>query len=140
MSVARWSVVAVAALLLAGCGGQAHRSTHGRTLHLTWKDDDHKGIFVVKPHETIVLTLPFKRQPGYRWQSMVASPMLGFQKLSQRYVVPKNGVPDAIGKEIWRYRPVGRGGASLAVFYGKLNPQHTRWIVARRLDVGISTS
>jgi predicted secreted protein len=138
MKAARWSVVALAVLVIAGCG-QIHRQSHVRTLHLTWKDN--RGGFTVKPHETIVLTLSFTRHAGYQWRFSPASQaMLGFRQLSQRYVAPKNGVHGAMGKEIWRYRPVGMGGANLGVYYGKLNSRHTRWIMARRFDVGIGTS
>jgi predicted secreted protein len=127
----------VAVLVLLGCG-QTHRQSHGRTLHLTAKDNGKE--FTVKPHETIVLTLAFHRSSGYRWEFEPASQaMLGFRQLSQRYVAPKNG---AAGKEIWCYRPVGQGGANLGVFYGKLSrrPRPGHWSMARRFNVGIVTS
>jgi predicted secreted protein len=131
----------VAVLFLAGCG-QAHVvQTHRPVLHLTAGDSG--KVFTVKPHETIVLTLAFNRSPRYRWMFEPASQaMLGFRQLSQRYVPPKNGVPGAKGKEIWRYRPVGRGGANLGVFYGRLHrrPRPGHWSMARRFNVSIVTS
>lgn len=135
--LARWVPVAAAVLLLAGCG-QTHRQSLGRTLYLTAKDNGKE--FTVRPHEAIVVTLAFDRIPGYHWEFTAASQArLGFRQLSQRYVAPKNRAAGATGKEIWRYRPVGRGGANLGVFYGKVNPEHTRWLTARSFDVSIVT-
>ena len=133
MRGARWSSVAVAALFLAGCG-QSHAQSHGSTLHLTPKDN-HKE-FTVKPHEAIVLTLASNRSTGYRWEFASASQMnAGLHQVSHRYVAPKASVPGAAGKEIWRFRPIGRGGAALGFNYVLPSDRHKP--AARHVDFSI---
>jgi predicted secreted protein len=133
MRAARGSAVALAVLVLAGCG-QTHRQSPGRTLHLTAKDNDKE--FSVKPHETIVVTLASNRTTGYGWHG-VPDPFFGrsFRLLSHRYVAPTRGAPGAAGKESWRYRPIGRGGGFLVFSYAR---QHTRFYrPTRRFAVSI---
>src|SRR5436309_63823 len=115
MRAVRWSTVVVAVLILAGCG-QSHAQTHASTLHLTEKDNGRS--FTIKPQEVFVVTLTSNRSTGYRWEGAPASQnVLGFRTVSHRYVAPKPGVPGAAGEAIWRFQPVGRGGADLGFLY-----------------------
>src|SRR5690242_14202591 len=107
MRAARWSLVAVAVLLLAGCGQtHAHARTHVATLHLTARDN-HR-VFLLKRHEEVVVTLPSNRSGS--WAGLRGlQDTIWANGVGHRYVVPEQGVPGAAGKEIFRYRPVGKG-------------------------------
>ena len=130
---ARWFPFVVAVLFVAGCG-QSHGQTHSATLHLAEKDSGKS--FKVRPHETLVVTLASNRGTGYRWEDAPASQaMLGFRLVSHRYVAPRESLPGAAGKEIWRYRPVGRGGANLGFIY--VPPSHGPKRPAQRVDFSI---
>ena len=134
MRAARWSPVAVAVLVLAGCG-QSHGETQSSTLHLT--ENDSGKSFTVRPDEAIVVTLESNRSTGYRWEFAPASQaMLGFRQVSHRYVAPTKRVPGAAGKEIWRFRPVGKGGADLGFLY--VLPSERHQPPARNVDFSIA--
>jgi predicted secreted protein len=124
MRAARWSAVAVAVVFLAGCG-QTHAQTHrDSTLRLSAKDN-HKE-FTVRPHEAIVVTLSSNRSTGYRWESAPASQVNpGFRLVSHRYYdAPNKSLPGAAGEEVWRLRPVGKGGADLGFLYVQTSQRH----------------
>ncbi len=126
----RFAFVSLAVLLLAGCGGQAKVTVRASTAHLTAADNGAK--LTLEPHEAVVLTLPSDRSSGYRWEGAPASQAgLGFRLLSHRYTSET---------ETWRFRPVGRGGADLGFFYGRLlrQPRPEHWSVARRFDVSVA--
>ncbi len=85
------------------------------TLHLTAADNSRS--FTVKPQTRIVLTLASNASTGYRWK-FVKQPVRGVVRLvSHRYVAPGNNKPGAPGKEIWRFRAVGKGSTALRFRY-----------------------
>jgi predicted secreted protein len=133
MRAARCVGVVGSVLLVAGCG-QAHKQAHDATRHLTYKDNGRR--VTLKPHRSFVLTLPSSPASGNRWEFAPASQaFLGFRLLSHRHVAFK-GVG---GEDIWRFRPVGHGGAELGFFYGRLLSRPQRhWSIARRFDVGVN--
>ncbi len=78
------------------------------TLHLTAKDNN--KLFTVHPHETIVMTLASNPSTGYHWKYVHSPGGARVVKLiSHRYVAPKASRPGASGKEVWRFRVIGKG-------------------------------
>jgi predicted secreted protein len=115
MRVARWSTLAVAVLLLAGCG-QSHAQTYSGTLHLT--ANLNKKVITVEPHTAIVVTLASNPSTGYHWQFVPgSSPTEPLRLVSHRYVAPKKSGPGAAGTETWRFRAVSRGALPIGFVY-----------------------
>ena len=135
MRAARWSPVAVAVLLLAGCG-QSHAQTYSRTLHLTAANLN-KKVFTVEPHTTIVVTLASNPATGYHWQfDPGSSPTEPLRLVSHRYVAPKNSGPGAAGKEIWRFGAVSKGALPIGFVYRRSSqPRKVVTFVGATIDV-----
>lgn len=74
--------------------------------------------YSVEPSTRIVVTLPSNASTGYRWR-LAGKPNASVVKLvSHRYVAPKKGSnPGAAGKEVWRFRAVGKGSTRLRLTY-----------------------
>ncbi len=90
-------------------------------LHLT-PANNHR-TFAVKPGTAIVITLPSNASTGYRWFDSLVESSRGSRSVvhfvSRRYVAPSTGRPGAAGKEIWRFRAVGKGKTDLGLRYAR---------------------
>ncbi len=124
MRAVRWSPIAVAVLLLAGCGaGQRQLQAHGSPLYLSAKDSG--AALTLKRGDEFVVTLATNPSTGYRWEGAPSShPLNPLRVISHRYIAAKTGVPGAPGKEIWRFRAVSHGGMDLGFLYMRTVQRH----------------
>jgi inhibitor of cysteine peptidase len=81
--------------------------------------------YSVAPSTKIAITLPSNASTGYRWR-LAGKPAASVVKfVSHHYVAPKPGSnPGAAGKEIWRFRAVGKGTTRLRLTYVQAGSKH----------------
>ncbi len=85
-------------------------------VQLAARDDGR--VVRVAPGTPVVLTLASNPSTGYRWRLLAGLDRRVVRLVSHRYLAPaKPGVVGAPGKEVWRFRAVGRGRVALRLDY-----------------------
>jgi inhibitor of cysteine peptidase len=78
---------------------------------------DNGRIVRAAPAARIVVTLPANPSTGFRWKLLAPLDRRILALVSHRYVAPKTAVVGAPGKEVWRFRAVGKGRFALRLGY-----------------------
>ena len=132
MRVARWSLVAVAVLFLAGCGQIR--------VQLTAKDN---GLtFGMESGTEIDVTLSTSPSTGYHWwydpEDLGGRPGTRVRLLEHWYVPPSGSRVGAAGKEIFRFRTEGKGTVGLRLRYirGTASESHSGRRFGATIDIG----
>jgi inhibitor of cysteine peptidase len=89
---------------------------------------DNGSTVSVKPPTAIVVTLASNPSTGYSWKLLSKSGAV-VRLVSHRYVPPKVSRPGAGGHEVWTFKAVARGTASIVLGY--LRPFQPKQVVQR---------
>ena len=112
----RWPIAGLfllsAAMVLASCSAEA---VAPRSIGITAKDSGR--TVTVRTADALVVSLESNASTGFRWV-LANEPDGGVLKLvSSTYVAAKTTLVGASGREVWRFRAIGRGSTSLELRY-----------------------